>query len=219
MSIIKAEAAVSAEADLKKRILSGLIIGVFVTAVIFWGSFPLAVALLVINVLAYREFFRLTGRVNPLTCLNAFFFITLPLALAMVLRSHGAWLLFMIVAATAVCDTFAYLVGKRLGKHRLAPKLSPGKTVEGTIGGIAASSLFFAAAGGAVHFPSAYRLAAGFFIGVAAVAGDLLESAFKRKAGVKDSGEWIPGHGGILDRIDSHLAVLGVSGFVFLVCG
>jgi phosphatidate cytidylyltransferase len=103
-------------------------------------------------------------------------------------------------------DIFAYLTGKLLGKHKLFPRISPGKTIEGSIGGLVFTivAMMFSA-----HYAAWLPIADG--IGMAANAvvfgtlGDLSESMLKRQAGVKDSGKLIPGHGGILDRFDSVL--------------
>lgn len=116
-----------------------------------------------------------------------------------------AWLILLLVC-TWSGDTMAFFVGRQWGRRPVAPKLSPGKTVEGALGGIAGS---MAAAFTATFFytfiPLGWALALGAFIGLATLVGDLVESALKRQAGVKDSGHLIPGHGGVLDRFDSIL--------------
>lgn len=116
------------------------------------------------------------------------------------------WLIFML-AGTWACDTAAYFVGKRFGRRRLAPILSPKKTLEGAIGGLLGSVLVsYLFASYIYPFLSLPKmLLLGLMVGVAAEVGDLLESAFKREAGIKDSSMLIPGHGGILDRFDSAL--------------
>ncbi len=115
------------------------------------------------------------------------------------------WLIFTL-AGTWACDTTAYFVGKAFGKRRLAPELSPKKTLEGAIGGLAGSVMAgFIFAMIYSFLPLSKMLLLGLLIGAAAEVGDLLESAFKRQAGVKDSSKLIPGHGGILDRFDSAL--------------
>lgn len=120
--------------------------------------------------------------------------------------SYGlAWALLAIVA-TWVGDSAAYLTGRAFGRRKLAPAVSPGKTIEGALGGLAGSALtggtaFLAFGIGAWPF----GIVAGALIGVAGQLGDLSESFMKRQAGIKDSGDLIPGHGGILDRIDALL--------------
>ncbi|CAA7602549.1 phosphatidate cytidylyltransferase [Acididesulfobacillus acetoxydans] len=106
-------------------------------------------------------------------------------------------------------DTGAYLIGKVLGRHPLAPAVSPNKTVEGSVGGL----LFSLGAGFALRpwlagVPAGFLLGLALSVGIGAQIGDLFESALKRAAGVKDSGRTIPGHGGFLDRFDSFVFVL-----------
>jgi phosphatidate cytidylyltransferase len=122
------------------------------------------------------------------------------------------WTLFA-VAIIWAADTGAYFVGSRFGKRKLAPRISPGKSWEGLFGGLAASALLAVACMPGLHV--AWPKLPQFLVLVVAtvaisVVGDLFESLFKRHAGVKDSSDLIPGHGGILDRIDSLLAALPV---------
>ena len=111
----------------------------------------------------------------------------------------------------AVCvwmtDTGAYLVGRKWGKHKLAPALSPNKTVEGSLGGLALALLTGALFGLWIHLPLRDGLAVGLIAGVMGQVGDLFESALKREIGIKDFGGIMPGHGGALDRFDSLLFV------------
>ncbi|ABO50490.1 phosphatidate cytidylyltransferase [Desulforamulus reducens MI-1] len=121
------------------------------------------------------------------------------------LENGFMWLL-LLLAATWISDTFAYFVGRSLGRHKLAPVLSPKKTVEGAIGGVLGSALTayifgIYQQGGSVGIV----VVLGVLIGIAALLGDLVESALKRQAGIKDSGQIIPGHGGFMDRFDSLL--------------
>jgi phosphatidate cytidylyltransferase len=109
------------------------------------------------------------------------------------------WMLLLVFAA----DIGAFFAGRNLGRRKLAPRVSPGKTWEGALGGLAAVALV--ALLGVLHFglPVAEGVAFGCVVGVFSVIGDLTESMFKRAAGLKDSGSLLPGHGGVLDRIDS----------------
>jgi phosphatidate cytidylyltransferase len=117
-----------------------------------------------------------------------------------------AWLLFVIVV-TWLSDTGAYLVGRSLGKTPLAPSISPKKTVEGLLGGIVAAILFGVLANAlfGLDLPVIVAVGVAFVLAIIGVLGDLAESFVKRQAGVKDSGTLIPGHGGMLDRIDALL--------------
>lgn len=120
-----------------------------------------------------------------------------------------SWLLFTLLAVFA-CDTGAFAVGRLAGRRRMAPRISPNKTWEGAAGGFAAAVGAGLLAGAVFDLAAAVwqAAAAGAVVGVAAQMGDLAESALKRAAGVKDSGSIMPGHGGILDRMDSILFAL-----------
>jgi phosphatidate cytidylyltransferase len=120
--------------------------------------------------------------------------------------AHGLELLLWVLLVTWSTDIGAYFAGRRFGKHKLAPSISPGKTVEGLYGGIAAATLIGGAWALANHLGVGLLLLAPIFA-VAAQAGDLFESGMKRRAGVKDSGAWLPGHGGVLDRLDGLVPV------------
>jgi phosphatidate cytidylyltransferase len=121
---------------------------------------------------------------------------------------NGAWYFVWLVSIVAAADIGAYFVGKSLGRHKLAPRISPGKTREGLFGGLVCAA---AAAALGASFAGASVVAfacAGVAIGLLSVVGDLTVSLFKRSAGLKDSGRILPGHGGVMDRIDSLVAAL-----------
>ncbi|WP_028468102.1 phosphatidate cytidylyltransferase [Neptunomonas japonica] len=131
------------------------------------------------------------------------------------LESGNAWLLLILLIVWAA-DIGAYFSGKRWGKAKLAPQVSPGKTREGMYGGllaVALTTLVFAWWNGLGVASSAFLLALGLIVGLVSVMGDLFESLLKRHSQVKDSGSILPGHGGVLDRIDS---VLAAAPFYFL---
>jgi len=102
-------------------------------------------------------------------------------------------------------DTAAYAVGKTIGRHKLCPHLSPGKTIEGAIAALLTASLLGIGLFALLRFPLAHGALFGAILGIAGQLGDLFESLLKRRAGVKDSGALLPGHGGVLDRFDSLL--------------
>ena len=147
--------------------------------------------------------------------------VLLPTWLAMVqLRMLGAGALLGIFAVVWMADIAAYFSGKAFGKHKLAPTISPGKTWEGAIGagvGVVIYGLVVRQLFGLEFMPVALWIAA--LVGVTAVSivGDLYESLLKRKAGIKDSSNILPGHGGVLDRIDSLTSTLPVVALVWLV--
>lgn len=128
--------------------------------------------------------------------------VLLPTWLALVgMRGISPWLLLLVMATVWIADIAAYFAGRRFGKHKLAPQISPGKTWEGVLGAWLAVSLY----GVILCFSLSltYWLIVGLLgIVVLSIMGDLLESLVKRQAGVKDSGSLLPGHGGVLDRID-----------------
>lgn len=120
---------------------------------------------------------------------------------------QGVHWLFWTASITAVGDTAAYYIGSLRGKMKLAPRISPGKTVEGAIAGLI-GSVAGAMAYGVIFFPARVALSGfilAFIVGGAGQLGDLCESMLKRAVGLKDSGGLLPGHGGILDRLDSLL--------------
>jgi len=119
----------------------------------------------------------------------------------------GAWRLVLLLAIVMVADTAAFFVGSASGRHKLAPAISPGKTIEGAVGGLAGGVAAAAAvrALGLPAVPLRHALLLGLAVAALGIAGDLVESLLKRWAGVKDSGALFPGHGGMLDRLDSIL--------------
>ena len=160
--------------------------------------------------------------------LAAFFgFFYIPVMLSFMYRvrvmDDGQYLVILIFTGSWICDTFAYFTGVLFGKHKMAPVLSPKKSVEGGIGGVLGAVLFGVLYG--VLFGSKLTafpqpvLAFGvitFFASLVSMVGDLLASAFKRSKGIKDYSQLIPGHGGILDRFDS---IITVAPMIFIVAG
>ena len=118
----------------------------------------------------------------------------------------GCALVWVLFACTWASDTFAYFVGSAIGSHKLASSISPGKTVEGFLGSIVGTILTAIIVGTFIFGLPLIKMAiAGFILALAATLGDLVESVLKRFAGIKDSGFFLPGHGGALDRFDSIL--------------
>ncbi len=146
-------------------------------------------------------------------------------------RWHPSWMILAIIMVTKMCDTGAFFVGSSIGKHKLIPWLSPKKTWEGLIGGLATSALVAALLAmwgqslGEVEFQpgQVYQYSitpwvaagAGALIGLVGQAGDLTASLFKRDAGIKDSSSLLPGFGGVLDLLDSPLLVAPVAYWIF----
>jgi len=118
----------------------------------------------------------------------------------------GALLLLFLLLLTWSADSFAYLVGRRWGRRRMAPILSPAKTWEGLVGGWLATVAIAGVVGTmGFGYPLGWALVAGVVVGGVAPVGDLVKSSFKREVGIKDFGSLFPGHGGVLDRCDSLL--------------
>jgi len=120
---------------------------------------------------------------------------------------EGAWWVFMLLVITWAYDTGAYLVGRSVGRHPFMHHVSPKKTVEGVVGGTVVAGLAGVSAVYVLHISLWQGLLLGILGGIMAQLGDLVESMMKRQTGVKDSGALIPGHGGLLDRIDGLLFV------------
>ena len=164
------------------------------------------------------------GRPSPLACAAAGWIVMWPTWFAfVVLRDVSPWLLLAVAAVIWVADIAAYFAGKRFGRHKLAPAVSPGKTWEGVIGALAGVAIYGIVLAFVARtlptpisaiFDSAYGVPvviAMLVLAALSIVGDLLESWMKRGAGLKDSSALLPGHGGILDRIDALTSTLPVA--------
>ena len=170
--------------------------------------------LLVLLMLAFYKSSWLQSALLPKILMISGFIVLIPAWFALVkVHNYGIAMLIFFLVIIWVADIAAYFVGKKFGKHKLAPELSPGKSREGVLGALLAS-LVVALVG--VQIFSINKQDWFFFIclcvltALISVVGDLYESLLKRKAGVKDSGKILPGHGGVLDRIDSITAAAPV---------
>src|SRR5690606_20974022 len=146
-------------------------------------------------------------------------------ALVQLFLQRGAWFLVSLLALIWFADIAAYFTGKALGRHKLAPRVSPGKTWEGAVGGVLAATLWVLISaywpgsfGHALmqHWPILGVVAIAVFLAALSIVGDLFESLLKRRAGIKDSSQLLPGHGGVYDRID---ALLPVAPLALLITG
>lgn len=140
-------------------------------------------------------------------------YVGLPLgALVWIHVIHGPRAVIFLIATVAASDTLQYVTGRAFGRTKLAPRVSPAKTIEGALSGLAAAALVGGLLGplwgGAASAIEGVGL--GLVLGAIGIAGDLFESLLKRSAGVKDSSHLIPGHGGVLDRIDAYLFAVPV---------
>jgi len=140
-----------------------------------------------------------------------------PACAAMVdLRSGHPGLLLGVLGTAWISDSAAYFVGRRFGRRKLAPSISPGKTWEGVGGALVAVALYALAWAGVGEPRAAWLVPILLGLAVVGIIGDLFESLIKRQAGVKDSGTLLPGHGGILDRIDAPVAMLPLAVLAFV---
>ena len=204
------------------RILSAVVLGPLLLAAVWYGFPWIDLVAAVVAPLLVREVTRLTqGR--PVVRISAYIYVLAALVALLWLRHQpemGRETVIWMLACTWATDIGAYFVGASAGGAKLAPRISPGKTWSGLIGGMAWAAVASAATGYAFGLGSTFSLAAiGAVLAVVAQVGDLAESALKRSAGVKDSGGLIPGHGGLLDRVDGLVAVLVAVALVRLTVG
>ncbi|AJC94803.1 phosphatidate cytidylyltransferase [Campylobacter volucris] len=174
-----------------------LALGVFIIAVILDKPFYVGLAgvILILGYLVYKK----SDNLNELM---PYIYPTLPiLMLYQVLSYEGMFVLFWLIAIVVACDSGAYFIGKLIGERAFSPT-SPNKTLEGVVGGIVCAGILGTIIG-TFEFSVVKSIYISLVVAIFAVIGDLLESYFKRQAGIKDSGNLIPGHGGILDRIDA----------------
>jgi phosphatidate cytidylyltransferase len=135
-------------------------------------------------------------------------YLGLPIGAMIAIRElHGREALFLLMVTVMVSDTAQYYSGRAFGRRLLAPSISPKKTIAGAVGGFVFGAVLLAVVGGwwLPEAPAALRAGLGVVVVALGIVGDLFESMLKRSAGVKDSSALIPGHGGVLDRIDSWL--------------
>jgi len=160
---------------------------------------------------------------NPLLMCLVGWAVLIPTGLAMMdLHDVSPWVLLFVMCLVWVADIGAYFAGRKFGKNKLAPSISPGKTWEGVAGGMLGVTVYVLvvkalghSSGQGVILPL-LLLASWWWVGLAVI-GDLFESAIKRHAGVKDSGALLPGHGGLLDRIDALTSTLPLAAMVILL--
>ena len=201
-----------------------LIAGALLAAVVGGNVFAVVVA--TVATLMFYEWTRLVRGWGATWYMAGFAYALLPALALLWIRERtppdfpsderGLNLLIWAFIVTWSTDIGAYFAGRRFGRHKLAPTISPNKTVEGLIGGMAAATLFGGAWALATDLGLAL-LAMAPVLAVAAQGGDLFESGMKRRAGVKDSGAWLPGHGGVLDRLDGLVPVAALTAAAQLI--
>jgi phosphatidate cytidylyltransferase len=163
----------------------------------------------------FYEWMRIVRGWGRAWAIGGFVYALLPALALLWIRDradNGIALLLWVFLITWATDIGAFFVGRAMGRRRLAPAISPGKTIEGLWGGVAAATLFGSAWAWATGLGKPLFVLAPL-LALVAQGGDLFESWMKRRAGLKDSGSWLPGHGGLLDRLDGlvPVAVLAVA--------
>jgi len=195
--------------DLAVRSLTGAAMIALALGASFLGGNMFALAVAAIATLMFFEWTRIVRGWGPVWYASGFIYALLPALALLWIRERdplGLYLLLWVFIVTWATDIGAYFAGRKFGRRKLAPTISPNKTVEGLYGGIAGAALFGGLWAWATGLGTSLYLLAPLFA-VAAQGGDLFESAIKRRAGVKDSGNWLPGHGGLLDRLDGLIPV------------
>ena len=204
------------------RILSAMILIPPVLAAVYFGR-PWFEMLMFVMLLAMAwEWARLVGR-RAIWLLFGLFYLVVPVWFLVLLRADtevGRALVFWLLAVVWASDTGAYVVGSLVGGPKLAPAISPNKTWSGLAGALASGGMV-GWVGGVLWMPEATipLIGLGILLGFVGQMGDLLESWIKRSFGVKDTSKMIPGHGGILDRVDALMAVSFVMGLMAIAGG
>ena len=186
------------------RSMTGLLFASVVLAAVVWSLWSNVVLWGIVSLVAVSEWRRPAAHKKHLSSLLFAILMVCMTGVLLLLvwdsnQGFNSAPLLTFIALIWTNDTGAYIVGKPLGKHKLMPRISPGKSWEGLIGGVAMTSLV---SGLLIGWDWAW---VGVLLGLAATAGDLVESAWKRRHVIKDSGSILPGHGGVLDRFDGFL--------------
>lgn len=221
---------------LQKRILSALVLAPVVIAAVWVGGFVFYGLMAVVFAISVHEWSRLSlreGRIRWYLLALGVVYIGTACTAALWLRDHadnGLYLLLYVMFAIWACDSGAYMAGKLIGGPKMAPTISPNKTWAGLVGGCLGSAIVVsvltafhkegpmaALAPVPVAHPYIVHFIIGLVIAVIGQIGDLLVSVLKRKSGLKDTGNIIPGHGGLLDRIDALLLALIVFAAIIFV--
>lgn len=214
---------------LKVRAISSAIL--LLVTILVWkqGGWIFTFFILLAAQMMLKEWNRLTEEEGPAWRAAGLFYSAVPCASMIWLRdarfeNHpeaGMWLVLYLLLAVWATDIGAYFAGRKFGRSKLAPAISPGKTWEGLGGGMALAAIVGGVSSWFTPFPQSVVLCAfmAFLLGGIAQAGDLFESWLKRSAGVKDSGTLIPGHGGLLDRVDGLTFTTPLFAFAVWVSG
>ncbi|MEQ1705050.1 MAG: phosphatidate cytidylyltransferase [Rickettsiales bacterium] len=213
-------------AGLGVRVISGAVLATLVLILLWVGSFPFAFIVFLAALQMLREWDNMTENEDSMWGVAGLFYVSVPCASIVWMRNlqienienAGLYIVLYVLFCVWATDIGAYFSGRIIGGPKLAPSLSPNKTWAGLGGGMVAAGVI----GGLCHLFSPYpttvlsSIIFGIVLAIAAQGGDLFESWIKRRAGVKDSSTLIPGHGGLLDRVDG--LMFSVPLFAMFVC-
>lgn len=210
--------------DLAKRTIVGVILIAVALGLAVLGGTPFAVMVALVATVMYVEWTRIVQGWGLTWKLFGFVYCLLPALALLWIRERagvqgigsGFDLLVWVFVVVWSTDIGAFFAGRAIGGPRLAPAISPNKTVSGLAGGVISAALLGSAWVTFTHLPAILLWLAAPFAVMAQV-GDLFESGLKRRAGVKDSGRWLPGHGGLLDRLDGMIPVAVLTAALMLL--
>ena len=216
---------------MKTRIISALIMTLLFVPLLFIGGQYFKIVVSILGVFATRELlnskgksiskiFKIIAYIFTFIIISAVLLTSLPLRYFLTLRLERLGLAIYLVLIPIITDSFAYITGNLIGRHKLIEKISPNKTVEGAIGGFVAASIFCTIFYVVVinhHTNIVIALLSTMLLSIISQLGDLVFSSIKRYFNIKDFSKLIPGHGGILDRIDSLIFV--IIGYSILILG
>ena len=214
------------KSELHLRVISAIVMALGAIGSAWWGGLVFVVVWGAIFALVFQEWLTITLKAANATGawrVSGLLYSLLPLVLLIALRtsdSHGMAAVFFLFAVVWGADIGAYFAGRTLGGPKLAPRISPNKTWSGLVGGLltatGAGLLLLHLMGYPLHVMHAVLAAV---LALVSAAGDLFESHFKRRFGVKDSGHLIPGHGGFMDRLDGFIVAAILGALIGLVRG
>jgi phosphatidate cytidylyltransferase len=214
---------------LTTRVVSGAVLALVFLGALWQGGWLFTWMVILAALMMYREWSTLLEKEPVAWRIAGLFYVTIPCASMIWLRNvhfltdfeAGRALVLFVVLAVAATDIGAYFAGRTFGKTKLAPIISPNKTWEGLGGGVAAAAIISGFSYGFSPYPATFVFAilCGAVLALLAQGGDLFESYVKRRVGAKDSGTLIPGHGGILDRVDGLVLTIPLFAFCAWLSG
>ena len=195
---------------LMKRVKTAILLAAVAIFILIAGGWLMIAAVLAIAFLMDKEWRNITPKDHNGWKVAGIAYVTIPCISMLALQDLSFEAILFPIMLLVATDTGAYFAGKSIGGIKLAPSISPNKTWAGLIGGIGAAVAVAIMAQSIVPFPNDRfsAIAIGIMVAILGQTGDLFESWLKRKQGVKDSGNILPGHGGVLDRLDGYVTVL-----------